>query len=95
MLSAWTQMWLSKQYIRYGSIGVSQEDKIFFKVKPYMCMYIYIYLYIYMYMHFEYLSLIFLEAFFLNISSFQKHMVPLHYRTELKNYTGNNEVVRE
>lgn len=40
------------------------------------------YLYMYTYMNFEKLSLIFLEAFFINISSFQKQMVPLHYRTE-------------
>lgn len=49
-------------------------------------------------MYFENLSLKFLEAFFLNISSFQKQMIPLHYRTEFKNNTnnsGNNKVVHE
>lgn len=49
------------------------------------------YAYMYTYMYFENLSLIFLEAFFLNTSSFQKQMV--HYRTEFKNNTGSNEVV--
>lgn len=38
----------------------------------YACMYTYV--------CFENLSLIFLEAFFPNTSSFQKQMVPLHYR---------------
>lgn len=59
-----------------GSISLSQEDKIsFFKVKLYM----HIYTHMYTYMYFENLSLIFLEAFFLNISSFQKRY---YYTTE-------------
>lgn len=35
-------------------------------------------------MYFENLNIKFLEAIFPNILSFQKEMIPLHYRTEFK-----------
>lgn len=52
-----------------SSIHLPQEDQ-FFQVQSYTC--------------FENLNLKFLEAIFPNILSFQKEMIPLHYRTELK-----------